>query len=82
MEDTQIRNIQKSPIPTKKVDFEEREVDAYEEDALLLELENIDEEVVIYFEDFDDSENETEESDDEWLWLKTDLPNMTLLSFN
>ena len=53
--------------PFKKVDLEEREVEPGEGDDNDNELEDINDEEVIYLEDFDDSENEREESDDKTL---------------
>ena len=55
MESTQLRKSKSF----KNVELEEREVEPDEEDELLLNLEYIDEEEVIYIEDFDDSEYKT-----------------------
>ena len=41
----------------KKVELEERDVEPDEEDDFLLELEDIDEEEIIYLDDFDGSKN-------------------------
>ena len=43
----------------QKVELEERDIEPDEEDDLLLELEDIDKEEVIYLDDLDDSENKT-----------------------
>ena len=52
------------------MDLEEREVEPGPDDDNDNNLEDIDDEEVIYLEDFDDSEDEAEESDDEILWFE------------
>ena len=53
--------------PFKKVDLEEREVEPGPDNDNDNNLEDIDDEEVIYLEDFDDSEDEADESDDDLL---------------
>ena len=51
--------------PFKKVELEERVAEPGENNDMVFELEEIDDEEIIYLEDFDDTEDEAEEIDEE-----------------